>query len=83
MRPTLQKENWTNYFVIKNYRKETQTELSLSKSTLTFSFISSANIFFVLTILQLSEEIRCFRVKAIKKRFMAIYIDYIVWAYIF
>ena len=75
--------------------KETQTELSLSKSTLSqprpqgFShpfFKGKAlgtrltlslpfpllMIFFVLAMLQLSEEIRCFRVKDIKKLFMAI-----------
>ena len=46
IRPTQQKRKRANYFVIKNYRKETQTELSLSKSTLTFSFISSANELF-------------------------------------
>ena len=51
--------------------KETQTELSLSKSTLSLSFPLLMN-FFVLGMLQLSEKIRCFRVKDIKKRFMGI-----------
>ena len=51
--------------------KETQTELSLSKSTLSLPF-PLLMIFFVLAMLQLSEEIRCFRVKDIKKLFMAI-----------
>ena len=51
--------------------KETQTELSFSKSTLSLSFPLLMN-FFVLAMLRLSEEIRCFRVKDIKKRFMAI-----------
>ena len=51
--------------------KETQTQLSLSKSTLSLPF-PLLMIFFVLALLQLSEEIRCFRVKDIKKLFMAI-----------